>query len=174
MWPKGYPNYMCFYKVHYTSAKLVRMGVRDDPSCTRCMRDHGELIHMLWKCPKLHIYWKEVVGIINRVFQIQLVEHSKLCLLGIIDEVTVEETSRLAIARVLFQARKLILRHWKSTDNPTVKEWLTQMGDTIRLEKCIYQHNKIRKNVGIMASSPWFSPCRPDYGPLTYVTWLRQ
>lgn len=52
-------------RVHYTPARLVRMGVRDDPSYTRCIRDHGDLIHLLWRCPKLHIYWKQVMGIIN-------------------------------------------------------------------------------------------------------------
>lgn len=127
-------------RVHYTPARLVRMGVREDPSCSRCMRDHGDLIHMLWRSPKLHIYWREVVKILNRVFQIQLVEHPKLCGLGIIDEIPAEESSRLAITRALFQARLLILGHWKSTNLPTVKEWLAQMGNTIRLEKYIYQH----------------------------------
>ena len=90
----------------------------------------------------MHIYWKDVLETINRVFQVHLAGHPKLCLLGIIDDVPEEEASRLAIARALFQARKLILRHWKSTEPlpPTMREWLNQMGDTIRLEKSIYQH----------------------------------
>lgn len=41
---------------------------------------------------------------------------------------------------------KFILRHWQSTEPPTVKEWQNQMGDTIRLEKNIYQHRgSVRK-----------------------------
>ena len=47
-------------RVHYTPDRLVRMGVRDDPSCSRCMRD---LTHLLWHCPKLHVYWTEVIGV---------------------------------------------------------------------------------------------------------------
>lgn len=80
-------------RVHYTPARLVRMGVRDDPSCTRCMRDHGDLIHMLWRCPKLHIYWKDVLGTINQVFKVHRTGHPKLCLLGILDDVPEEEAS---------------------------------------------------------------------------------
>lgn len=127
-------------RVHYTPARLARMGLGTDPTCTRCSRDHGDLIHLLWRCPKLHLYWNEVINTINRVFQIVIPLDPKPCLLGIVDDLLTEDILRQAIRRALFQARLLILRHWRSTCPPTVQEWITQMGATIRMEKIIYQH----------------------------------
>lgn len=65
-----------------------------------------------------------------------------------------------AIARALFQARKLILRHWKSTEPPTVKEWIQQMGSTLRLEKHIYHH--VGSMVGYSRPGPGRSCSGPD------------
>lgn len=48
--------------------------------------------------------------------------------IGILDDLPIEDNPKQAIARALFQACKLILRHWKAADPPTVKEWITQMG----------------------------------------------
>lgn len=39
---------------------LFRMGVRPDSNCPRCARDHGDLIYLLWRCPKLYLFWTGV------------------------------------------------------------------------------------------------------------------
>lgn len=119
------------------------------------------------------LYWKKLIGTLNRVFQVQFSENPKQCLLGILDDIPVEDTSRQAIARALFQARKLILRHWKSTDPPTVQEWITQMGDTIRLENFICQHSGCKgKKYGPLVRCSRFSANWPCFGPYT-VTAVR-
>lgn len=51
-----------------------------------------------------------------------------------------EDNARQAAARALFQARKLILRHWKATEPPVLKEWIAQMRESIRMEKYVFQH----------------------------------
>lgn len=98
------------------------------------------VIHLLWRCPKLHLYWWKVLDTLNRVFQVVIIQDPKSCLLGILDDIQVEEVTKQAIARALFQARKIILRHWKSIEPPSWKEWVVIMGDTLRLEKCMFQH----------------------------------
>lgn len=60
-----------------------------------------------------------------------------------------------AILRVLCQACRLILLHWKSDTSPTLSEWAKQMGDTLRMEHTIYQHRgcpaKFEKNLVSLA-----------------------
>lgn len=51
-----------------------------------------------------------------------------------------EDNARQAVARALFQACKLILRHWKATEPPVLKEWIAQMRESIRMEKYVFQH----------------------------------
>lgn len=55
-------------RVYYTPHRMYIMGLRPTLLCTRCKRDHGDLIHLLWRCPKIHSYWKGVVDTINRIF----------------------------------------------------------------------------------------------------------
>ena len=81
------------------------MNPQLDPTCTRCKRDHGDLIHMLWRCPKLHTYWAGVVSTINSAFGVSLPQDPRACLLGALEEYEWEEVDREAVQRVLFQAR---------------------------------------------------------------------
>lgn len=69
------------------------------------------VIHLLWRCPKLHLYWGKVLDTLNRVFQVIIIQDPKSCLLGILDNIQVEEVTKQAIAWALFQARNIILRH---------------------------------------------------------------
>lgn len=48
----------------------------------------------------------------------------------------------MAFARALFQARKIILMKWKSVTPPSVKSWIQHMGNTLTMEKYIYQHKE--------------------------------
>lgn len=97
-------------RTHYTRARLARMGLRWDPTCISC-GDHGDLTHLIWRCPNLHFFWKKVIDTLHWEFQVQVPEDPKQCLLDILDNLPVEDTSRQAIAGTPFQARKLILRH---------------------------------------------------------------
>lgn len=56
-------------RVHYTPVKLHAMGRRQDSIYSKCKRNHRDLIHMLWQCPKLHRYWESVVDTLNSVLQ---------------------------------------------------------------------------------------------------------
>lgn len=114
------------------------MGIRDNLECTRYLRDHRNLIHLLWTCSKLHLYWTGVVNTINRVFHVGIPIDPRPCLLGILDDPSIEDIHKQAIGRVLFQARRLIFRHWKATECTTLREWMNQIGDTLRLEKYIF------------------------------------
>lgn len=77
---------------------------------------------------------------INRVFQISMPTDPKHCLLNILEIFEWEESTRTAVTRTLLLARKMIMLHWISEDPPTVKEWISAVGNMIRMEKMVYQH----------------------------------
>lgn len=58
----------------------------------------------------------------NTAFLISIPTDPKPCLLGILDNLPLEDNLKLPIARALFQARLLIFRIWKATELPTMKE----------------------------------------------------
>lgn len=43
-------------RVHFTSARIFILGLKENPKCTRCSREHDEPIHLLCRLPKLHLY----------------------------------------------------------------------------------------------------------------------
>lgn len=149
-------------RVHYTPLKLYKMGRRTDPLCGRCERHQGDLIHLLWRCPKLHRYWSEVMETLNRVFQTTIPLDPIHCILGVLEDTVPEEMTRIAITRALFQARKLILLGWKSTSPPSVRSWITHMGNTLIMEKHIYQHrgspNRFERIWAPWLDTPGLSP----------------
>ncbi|PIO41169.1 hypothetical protein AB205_0205770, partial [Aquarana catesbeiana] len=115
--------------------QLYAMGLRPTPLCTRCKREHGDLIHLLWRCPKLHPYWKGVVDTVNRVFQVKLPTDPKHCLLNVLDELGWEEYTKVAVTKAIFLARKLIMKHWISEEPPALKEWINAVGEMLRKDK---------------------------------------
>lgn len=107
------------HRTYRTPEKLHRWRRRDDPLCPRCLVDTGTLVHMLWKCPKLHRYWAEVISTINSIWNLRFTTDPKLCLLGWLDEEQYTPHTYIAILRTLFLARKLIARKWLSITAPT-------------------------------------------------------
>lgn len=55
--------------------------------CSRCSRDHGDLINLLWGCPKHHLYWMGILDMINKVFQSNIPSDPKSCVLDILEDV---------------------------------------------------------------------------------------
>lgn len=51
----------------------------------RCGDPNGDLIHMVWRCSKLHRYWREVLSTINLVYGSSINVDPKICVLGCID-----------------------------------------------------------------------------------------
>lgn len=52
---------MLLNRAYYTPKRLFKFGCRTDDRCPRC-RGTGDLIHMLWRCPKLSRYWEGVIN----------------------------------------------------------------------------------------------------------------
>lgn len=136
-------------RVQYTPVKLHWMGRLPDSLCGKCRIMAGDLVLLLWQCPKLHHYWNKLLSPLNGIFQVSVPLNPINCLLRIFEEIIPEEMKRVAFSRALFQARKVILLEWKSATSPSFKTWVTHMGGSLILERYIYQHrgrlNKFEK-----------------------------
>lgn len=134
--------HLCLYHClwQHTGGYLLKGKSRESPLCPRCLVDTGTLVHMLWKCPKLHRYWAEVISTINSIWNLRLTTDPKLCLLGWLDEEQYTPHTYIAILRTLFLARKLIARKWLSITAPTHTEWITSVNDSLIREQLTYKH----------------------------------
>ena len=57
----------CFqYKVIHdilpTNNKLYKMTLKASPSCDRCSHPYGNLLHLLYECPRTQTFWQMVIA----------------------------------------------------------------------------------------------------------------
>lgn len=130
------------HRAYRTPLQLYKWGIRDSPLCPKCERDHGNLLHMIWKCPKLFRYWKEVLDTISEVYMIPLERTPVVCVLGGIDEELAPPPTCIALIRLLYIAKKLIAQWWITPRVPTRVQWIDSVNRLLIREKITYQRRK--------------------------------
>ena len=45
-----------------TNVSLVRMGYKDDITCTFCHEEAENLTHLFWFCSKIELFWKHLIA----------------------------------------------------------------------------------------------------------------
>lgn len=130
------------HRVYRTPARLHKWGIRETPLCPKCEGAHGDLLHMIWRCPKLFRYWKEVLDMISQVYMFNIPREPVVCLLGALDEEALTPSAHTAVLRLLYIARKLIAQLWITPRVPTGKQWVEQVNKLLIREKLTYQHRK--------------------------------
>lgn len=103
------------------------MGMLTNSTCYKCKRDRGDLIHLLYRCPKLHHYWTAVLDTLNRVFHIDTA-----CWESYLISYQASHTRHIAFNHALFQACKLLFLLWKLSDPPShriLKYMYANIGD---------------------------------------------
>lgn len=128
---------MLLHRSYYTPKKLFMFGRRTNDECPRCRRT-GDLIHMFWRCPKLARYWPEILKKINTTFKINLELDPRTCVLGHVTNRLRDRSTAVAVARCLFQARKLIAQSWQSRTPPTPEDWTGTVNSTVWSERTFY------------------------------------
>lgn len=126
---------MLLHRTYYTPKKLFEWGRRGDAKCPRC-QNTGDLIHMIWKCPKLYRYWTEILDTINKIFKLSLKMHPKLCIMGVGERLG--NIKNKVVLRCLFQAKKLIAQRWQAEKPPSKEDWFKTVTETIWKEKVVY------------------------------------
>lgn len=99
------------HRVYRTPLFLNKIGLRDSPLCNRCNIHPAGLLHMLWHCLKLVRYWTGVISHINSTFSITLDASPLTCILGHVEDLTTGTEGKIAVARTLYMARKVIAQH---------------------------------------------------------------
>lgn len=92
----------------------------------------------MWNCPKLVRYWGDVISLINLVFSTTIDLDPMTCILGYVEDATVDSDEKLAIAQILYMARKIIAFHWLDSASPTKQELVNKVNWLLLLKRGIY------------------------------------
>ena len=127
------------FRTYITPVKLHHFNPNIPDVCVKCGVDKGSLIHCMWQCPELQIFWKEVISFISRLIDCNLIMDGKLCLLHIFPKSFKGATKeRTLISFCLLQAKHAIALTWKATERPKINQWIKQMSSNLALEKLTY------------------------------------
>lgn len=93
----------------------------------------------MWECPKLQLFWKEVLELTSKLTDSVVPITAKMCLLHIDPEDFPANTKkRKLINFCLLQAKRVIALTWKDTQRPGSRQWVKEMSCSLALEKLTY------------------------------------
>lgn len=130
-------NYL--HRIYYTPKRLHKMGRRDSPECTRCKAEVGDFFHMVWQCPQVMSYWREILTFVEEKLELPNIYSPARCLLGDLEEEDIP-TSKKTLLRILFcYAKKALALKWREQSPPSLGDWLRLIDKALPMYKLTYQ-----------------------------------
>lgn len=114
----------CYIYLTPQTIILSKIYPTQSDCCPKCMSDTGTFIHVVWTCPTIQEFWREVVAEINIIGDLSMVIDPRVLLLGIYNTVTPNTHKQLFIFYAAFYARKTILSKWKQAGLLRSDRWL--------------------------------------------------
>ncbi|XP_069605738.1 uncharacterized protein [Ranitomeya imitator] len=127
------------HRVYKSPMVLYKAGLLNDSECPRCKSTDADIFHMMWTCPRLAAFWVVVLSRMEGAYGCKVPREPVVCLLGCVDEIGVDNNLKIAIARLLYMARKVIARNWIREEPPSRGEFLQYVKQGLTLEKGIYK-----------------------------------
>ena len=106
--------------------------------CQRCKVNEGNLIHMLWSCPHLDVFWKFIITTVSDVVESEIPADPRIWILGDISLVNVNFHKKYLISLAGTAGKKIILVNWKADNCPSQRHWLNELTSYCTPEKILY------------------------------------
>lgn len=132
-------QFKILHRLHYSKERLHKIYPEISPLCDRCLVAEDTLLHSFILCPKVKIFWFNIFSLISKILQIQLEPNPHTIILGISDDIKrLNNYQQCLLSYSLITAKKLLLMHWKNKETPTTKIWLSDLTNTLYLERIKY------------------------------------
>lgn len=119
-------NYKCLSRWYITPDIAHKYQKEKSPECWRGCKEVGNMSHIWWGCPKIKLYWSEVLNKIKEITEIEIPEDPWICLF----HVSLEQTKcnkQKGIVYLLDAAKSIIPRHWLDPEAPKISEWIKKV-----------------------------------------------
>lgn len=124
------------HRLHYSREKINKIYPESSPLCEKCMAERGTLLHSYALCPTLQSFWSNVFNFMTKVLKKKTTPNPVVIIFGIIQKTDMlRYAERCFISYGLITAKKIILQLWKGKDVPSLKMWITELVNTLHLEK---------------------------------------
>ncbi|CAI5659845.1 unnamed protein product [Oreochromis niloticus] len=135
-------QYKIIHRLHYSRERLHKMYPDCSPLCEKCMIHYGNLLHCFSLCPRLQGFWCDIFTYLSNIFKSKIEPNPIVIIFGISKETqNLQHSQKRFMSYALIIAKKLILQLWKGNETPVLKMWLTELTNTLHLEKIRYTMN---------------------------------
>ena len=127
------------HRTYYTPYRLHKIDSNISPRCQRCKVMKRDLLHMLWNCPVLEEFWKQIIALTSKIIGHQIEQDPKLWILGDTSSANVNYYQKYFILLASTAVKKCILINWKSEDSPSLRHWINELLSYCTPEKILYR-----------------------------------
>uniref|UniRef100_A0A3B3B502 Reverse transcriptase domain-containing protein n=1 Tax=Oryzias melastigma TaxID=30732 RepID=A0A3B3B502_ORYME len=132
-------QYKWLFRTYITPVKLHHFNPDIPDTCIKCNTEKGTLLHCLWDCEKLQIFWTELLHLISKLTSCVIPLDPKLCVLHMYPkDLKINSKKYKLIDFSLLQAKRVIALNWRNVQRPTTNQWLKEMSNSLALEKLTY------------------------------------
>lgn len=114
-------QFKIIHRAYFYPHMLHRINPSISSVCWWCNHSKGDFFHILWSCLAITSYWMDIIKIISMVTQTRSI--LKICLLGLVENLSPTTAGRMLIGLLLFYARKAIMLCWKKSFAHTIPYW---------------------------------------------------
>lgn len=106
------------------------------PICDKCNTIEATLLHSFALCPNLHNYWCAISNVFSEVIERHIEPTPLLIIFGTSEHsIQLTNAQQQFLSYGLITAKKLILMFWKKKEAPTLRMWLSELCNTLNLER---------------------------------------
>lgn len=109
--------------------------------CCRCNKEKGTMLHIWWHCDRLVPFWSKVKEIIYQIMETKLTLDVACCLINI-SNFSFRKYKNSLSRHLINAVKSLIPLCWKSTNIPTIKDWLHKISYICKMEETVAQSNE--------------------------------
>lgn len=115
--------------------------------CPRCLIALGTFDHIIWQCPRIQVYWSQIVQFLHDQMGSPVALDPKQCLLGLFPEEETDKFTRHFLYETLFTGSKIIARNWIQAAAPTLLAWIAEINNTLPYKKVVYTNRGAQPNL---------------------------
>ena len=142
---------MRFFRTPEITAKF---STTHSNKCWRNCGPHiGNQTHILWLCPKLEAFWKEVFETLNKIFDGNITMDPMVALLGLLPRGMEGRAKKYLLQILLATAIKCITVRWLKPDPPTHNMWTEKIKEIYQMEQITYSL-RLQKHIFTKRWSP--------------------
>lgn len=129
-------QFKILHRSHITPFILNKMDNQISPLCIKCKMSVGTYIHYFWECHLIARFWSNVAQELSKIFSLKVRKDSGLFILSLPSKtLSLSRTDFKLCDKLLFLARRCILKQWISDKPPTVTQWYQEAYKVLPLER---------------------------------------